>query len=138
MPLIGMSSQTERSEFRRDKNNIYILKEQLNYMASDLFDKIPSDCVMCKSNTGYQVLIKKVTGQGGLGSFGEEIVYWCRCDSCSDRFEITYEDYLKIKPILKLNINHVQGKTSQDTFMSKVEDVQKKIYKKNVSKRSHK
>jgi len=130
MPLIGMSSKTERNESRKDKNNLFIMREQLVYNGFDLIKRIPSLCIACKENDSYKVWIQEISGQGGLGSFGVETVYWCRCMHCSDGFEIILEDYSKIRPILKLNLKLQQGKISDDVHQNKIEKIKEKLYRK--------
>jgi len=104
MPLIHFN--IIRKTRRIDKDNLIIYRDQLRHEGRDLIKFLPSECVDCKSNDKYRIWIEE---EKGLGSQGNDTIYWVRCTKCSDSFTIPYKDYKSILPILKLNIQLDNG-----------------------------
>lgn len=101
-----------RNENRIDNDDMYILRNQLQYEGVDLLETFPSICVECKSTEKYKIWIQKITGLASTGNYGSETVYWRRCCNCNDSFELPDGEYFKISKIIKLNQKLSSGKIS--------------------------
>lgn len=122
--------RANRNENRIDNDNQYVKKEQLSYNGKDFFKHIPSLCIDCKANKAYKFWIQKVTGLGSHASGGIEFVYWIKCKTCNDAFEILESDYIMLKPFIKLNIKLDEKKISLEEYHIKNEKYLMKLAKK--------
>lgn len=110
---------------RADKDNMFILGEQLMIDRSDYIRNMPSTCSSCQKKDRYKIWIQKNTFVVNV-----EKVYWARCMSCGDSFELSDADYALISPILKLNMKYDSGKIDQLAYDKRYERIHSKIRRK--------
>lgn len=119
--IVGGNSKKQPPKFTR-KQIGFIKKEQLEYNGVWLLKRVSPICEGCSSSQGYNIFLD--TYSRFLSKKSHHLI---ACAECEDSFELDYEEYLKIKKIVKLNQAHEEGKLSDQEYNYKLDKMIKKL-----------